>query len=438
MVQDKPLSELSRDDVVEFSRRREEPEWVLRRRLEAYEYLRSTPPDPLVDPLLEKVSYRVFLEGLEQPVLSTEEALKAAEKLGVRREELEIIYSGFTLNIDNVVVKALLRYLKDKGVVLTSMDEAVKKYPVVKDYAFRALEPTLNRKVAYHVMLWAGGPFIYVPRGVKVRQPVQGVFVIGREGLGQTEHTLIVLEEDSALYWIEGCTTPIAARYAVHLGGLEAFVADRARLHVVSINNWLGGVHHMPSKRVVVTGSEAYAELTSIAFWSKTAHTAPRIDLRGRGSRGVVQNIALYRGDQRIYNAPTIVYEAPKTSAQILNRTVVRDSAYEEFKGMLKVRRGATGAAGFMSCNTLLVGERARSVAVPVLDSEERESELSHEASVGRIGYDKLYYLQLMGFSEEEATWIIVNGFFEPVVAKLPIDVQTEVRRILELALLGH
>jgi len=435
---DKPLTELSRDDIVEFSRRRGEPEWVLRRRLEAWEYLRSTPPDPRVDPFLEKVTYRVFIESLENPVLPTEEAIRAAERLGVKPEELEIMYSGFSIDVDNVVVKATLRYLESRGVVFTSMDEAVKKYPAVKEYAFRGLEPRLNRKTAYHVMLWAGGPFIYVPRGVRLPQPLQGVFIIGKEGLGQTEHTLIVLEEGAELNWIEGCTTPIALRYAVHLGGLEAIVKDRARLQVASINNWLGEVHHMPVKRVLVEGRDAYAELTSIAFYSTTSNTSPRIDLRGERSRGVVQSIGLFQDRQSIYSAPLVRYEAPATSAQILNRTVVKDEAREEFRGMLYAKRGAKGATGFMSCNTLIISDRASSITVPAVASEEKDAELAHEASVGRISYDKLYYMALMGFDEEEATWMIVNGFFAPVVSRLPVDVQVEVRKILELALLGH
>ena len=438
LLEDRPLTELSRDDIVEFSRRRKEPEWVLRRRLEAFEYLRSTPPDPKIDPLIEKVTYKVFIESLENPVLPTEEAIKAAERLGVKPEELEVLASGFSIDVDNVVVKAVLKYLEKKGVIFTSMDEAVKRYPVVKEYAFRGLHPQLNRKTAYHVMLWAGGPFIYVPKGVKIPQPLQGVFIIGREGLGQTEHTLIVLEEGAELHWIEGCTTPIALRYAVHLGGLEAFVKNNAKLYVASINNWLGEVHHMPVKRVVVEGDNAYAELTAIAFYSTTSNTAPRIDLRGRKSRGVIQNIALYRDKQRIHSAPLIRYEAPETSAQILNRTVVKDEAVEEFNGMLYAARGAKGATGFMSCNTLVIGDRAKSITVPAIGTEEKDAELSHEASVGRISYEKLYYLALMGFDEDEATWLIVNGFFEPVINKLPIDVQIEVKKILELALLGH
>ncbi|RUM47537.1 MAG: hypothetical protein DSY37_02155 [Hyperthermus sp.] len=435
---DKPLTDLSRDDIVEFSRKRGEPEWVMRRRLEAYEYLKSSPREPLIDGLLEKVTYRVFIEGLENPILSVSEAVEAARRLGVRPEEIEIIYSGFSVDIDNVMVKTTLKYLKSRGVVFTSMDDAVKRYPLVKDYAFRGLNPTLNRKTAYHVMLWSGGPFIYLPRGVRLPQPLQGVFIIGREGLGQTEHTLIVLENGAELHWIEGCTTPIALRYAVHLGGLEAFVMSGAKLYVTSINNWLGEVHHMPVKRVIVRGKQAYAELTSVAFRSTTSNTAPRIDVYGEGSKATIQNIGLYQGEQRVRGSPLLTLHAPRASGQVLNRTVVKDEAFEEFYGRIRAVKGAVGAVGYMSCNTLMLGERARSITVPAVESEEKNAELSHEASVGRISYNKLYYMALMGFSEEEATWMVVNGFFNPVVHKLPLDVQVEVRKIVELALLGH
>ncbi len=435
---DKPLTELTREDIVEFSRKRGEPEWVLRVRLRAYEYIRSTGYDPTIDPYMEKITYRLFLEGLEKPLVRDDALVEAAKRLGVRPDELEVIYSGFSINYDNVVVKTVLKYLEKKGVVLASMDEAVKRYPLVKEYAFRGLEPTLSKKVAYHVMLWAGGVFVYVPEGVKIPQPLHGLFIIGREGLSQTEHTLLVLERGAQLTWLEGCTAPLRLRYGVHLGGLEAFVADNARLQVISMNNWPGDIYHNPAKRVIVSGRNAYAELTSISLAARRVNTSPRIDVRGENSVGVIQNIGLYQEDQVVSNAPQVVLEAPDTRAQILNRTVVKDSAYEEFRGTIRARRGAKRATGFMSCNTIILGEKARSIAVPAIDSEELDSELAHEASVGRISYDKLYYLQLMGFDEEEATWMIVSGFFDPVVRKLPFDIQIEVRKILELALKGH
>jgi len=436
-VLSKPINEVSNNDVEFFSKLRGEPEWVLRLRLKALEYLRNSKPDPLIDPLMTNVVFKTIIDAYERPTLEYEEALRLARQLGIPEDEIKLMASGFSVNVDNKVLKAYLNYLKAKGVIIESMDSAIKRYAITKEYAFKALTPTLNRRVAYHVLLWSGGAFIYVPPKVKLPQPLYGLFIIGKEGLGQTEHTLIIVDEHSQVEWIEGCTAPLLLSYAVHLGGLEGFVRRGAHLRVISINNWLGEVHHRPVKKVVVE-EEGYAELTSIAFLSKTSYTSPTIDLIGRNSKATIQNIGLYRKSMKVASKPTLNLIAPNTSGQILNRTVVMDRAKEVFMGYLKSWRGARNSSGFMSCNTLVIGDRAVSKAIPSLDVREKESELSHEASIGRVDYNKLYYLSLLGFNEEEATWIIVNGFLDPVIRKLPYDLQVEVKKVIALALKGH
>lgn len=431
---DKALRDVSESDLREFSRSRKEPEWVMRIRLEAYRYLRSTSPDPCLDPLLEELSFRRIVEGYERPTVGGEKVEAAARRLGIPWGEVDVVASGFSVNMDNRVVEAVMKYIERSGIVLMSMDEAVKKYDFVKGWAFKALSPRSSRKATYNAMLWSGGPFVYIPRGIKVPQPLYSLFLIGKEGLGQTEHTLIVADEGSSLEWIEGCTIPIPVKYGVHMGALEAYALKGSRVRIVSINNWLDGIHHIPVKKVV--GHEGSStELTSIGFWAKTVNVAPTIELVGRGASGVVQNIGLYRGDQRVHTGPLIRMVAPETRGQVLNRTVVADRAKEEFIGRLRAERGAIGASGYMSCNTLLVGDEAESIADPSLDTSEKSVELMHEASVGKVSYEKLYYLALSGLDEEEATWLVVNGFFNPVVSKLPFDLQIEVRKVIELAL---
>ena len=431
---DKPLRDLSESDLREFSRSRGEPEWVLKIRLKAYRYLRETSPDPYLDPLLEELSFRRIVEGYERPTLDGERVEDAARKLGIPWGEVKLVAGGFSVNVDNRVIEAVMRYIEKSGIVLMSMDDAVRKYDIVREWAFKALSPESGRKAAYNAMLWSGGPFVYIPRGTRVPQPLYSLFLIGKEGLGQTEHTLIIADEGSSLEWIEGCTIPIPMEYGVHMGALEAYALRGSRIRLVSINNWLGGVHHVPVKKVL--GYEGSSiELTSIGFWAKTVNVAPTVELMGLGASGVMQNIGLYKGDQRVYTRPLIRMIAPKTSGQVLNRTVVADAAREEFRGRLRVERGARGASGYMSCNTLLVGDEAESIADPSLDTSEKNVELVHEASVGRISYEKLYYLALSGLDEEEATWLTVNGFFNPVVSKLPFDLQIEVKKVMEMAL---
>jgi Fe-S cluster assembly protein SufB len=434
---DEVLKDLKESDIVEFSRIRKEPKWILERRLEAYRFLKSSRPDPKVDSILEKLAYRIIIEGYLSPLIDLDEALEYAEKIGMPKEEIKLIAEGLSVTVDNRLIKALLRFLKSKGIIFTSTDEAVSKYDIVKDYMFRLIKPTSDRKSAYHVMLWSGGPFLYIPKGVRIPQPFYSLFILGREGLTQTEHTLIISDEGSSLSWIEGCVTPFKVNVGVHLGALEGFVLDRARLTVVSINNWTGNVYHMPIKRLLVS-ARGKGELSVVSLWSKVVNIAPTIYVVGNEGNGVIQNVGFYREDQEIYSAPKVYLLAKSTSSIILNRTVVGDRAQEEFRGTIVAKRGSKRSTGYMSCNTLLLSSEAKSVAVPALETEEKDVDLSHEASVGRVDYEKLFYLGLSGFDEEEAIWMLVSGFFDPILSKLPGSIKEEVTRVIALALQAH
>ena len=426
---------LSRSELEELSRRRGDPEWVTRRRLEAYDALERLPPDPVVDEYVSGVDPEEVLLGGGAGVEVTEELWElAVKRLGIRPEELRQL-TGYAVTVDNVTVEAHLRALRERGVVLAPMDEAVKRYDVVKEYMLRIMRPD-TRLAAYHAMLWAGGVFVYVPRGVRIPQPLYGVFLITGEGLRQTEHTLIVLEEGASLTWVEGCTAPIRAKYSVHLGGLEARLGAGSRLTLYSVENWAGPVHHRPVKRFLV---ERGASLTAtpIALGGATIVVEEVARLAGPDSSAKIQSVTLLTGDRWAESRLTVVHEA-RARSEVLARAVVKDRARDRFVGRIVAGRGSEGSVGRMACNTLLLSPGARSEAIPSLVAEASDVELSHEASVGRLSAEKLYYLRSMGFSEDEAASLLVQGFFEPVFQGLPFDLAVEVRRVVELALRGH
>ncbi len=426
---------LSRSELEELSRRRGDPEWVTRRRLEAYDALEKLPPDPAVDEYVAGVDPERVLLGDAAEVKVTEELWElAVRRLGIRPEELRQL-TGYAVTVDNVTIEAHLRALRERGVVLAPMDEAVKRYEVVREYMLRIMRPD-TRLAAYHAMLWAGGVFVYAPRGVRIPQPLYGVFLITGEGLRQTEHTLIVLEEGAALTWVEGCTAPIRAKYSVHLGGLEARLGPGSRLTLYSVENWAGPVHHRPVKRFLVEEG-ASLSATPIALGGETIVVEERARLVGRDASAKIQSVALLTGRRWAETRLEVVHEA-RGRSEILSRTVVKDEAMERFIGRIVARRGAAGSVGRMACNTLLLSPTARSETVPSLEAEVDDVELSHEASVGRLSAEKLYYLRAMGFSEDEAASLLVQGFFEPVFQGLPFDLAVEVRKVVELALRGH
>lgn len=425
----------SKRDLEEYARKRGEPEWLIRRRLEAYDAIEKLPPDPAIDEYVKHLDLDTIFSG-EPGVEVTEELMEIAmQRLGIRREELEQI-AGLAVTVDNRVVEAQLKALRERGVVLEAMDEAVKRYDIVKDYMFRILRPT-SRHAAYHIMLWAGGVFVYVPEGVRIPTPLYGVFLITGEGFKQTEHTLLIVEDKGSLTWVEGCTAPVKARFSVHLGGLEAWVGRGARLYLYSVQNWAGPVHHRPVKRMVVEAG-GLLETVPISFGAASIVVSEEADVVGEGGQARIESIGLVTGDTWVESRLSSTLDAPSTKAHIATRVVVKDRGHDRFVGRIRATRRAHNSMGYMACNTLLLSPEARSETIPSLDAEISDVELSHEASVGRVAAEKLLYLRTMGFREDEATALLVQGFFEPIVAKLPFDLAVEVRKIVELALRGH
>ncbi len=431
----KSLLGLSRDDIVEFSRRRGEPEWVLRRRLEAYEALDKLPPDPVIDEYVSQIDIDALLSGGVEVSVPEEYWELAVKRLGIKPEELERL-TGLAVTIDNKTVEVQLRALRERGIILEAMDDAVRRYDIVKEWMFRIMRPE-NRHAAYHILLWAGGVFLYVPEGIKIPTPLYGVFLISGEGFRQTEHTLIILEDGAAATWVEGCTAPVYAKFSVHLGGLEARVGKRAKLSLYSVQNWAGPVHHRPIKRMIVEDG-GRLDAVPISFGGASIVVDEAVRLAGTESSTSLQGVALLRGETWAETRMSVVHEAPDTRSELLSRVVVKDRARDRFIGKLVARRGAHRAVGRMSCNTLLLSRDARSETIPALEAELDDVEFSHEASVGRLSSEKLYYLRTMGFDEEEAASILVQGFFEPVFAGLPFDLAVEARKIVELALRAH
>ncbi len=425
----------SRSDIEEYARKRGEPEWLIRRRLEAYDALERLPPDPAIDEYVKDLDLdSIFAGGPSIEV--TEELMELAMKrLGIRREELEQL-TGLAVTVNNKVVEAQLHALREKGVILEPMDEAVKKYSIVKDYMFQIMRPT-SRHAAYHIMLWAGGVFVYVPEGVRIPNPLYGVFLITGEGFKQTEHTLLIVEDRGSLTWVEGCTAPVKARFSVHLGGLEAHVGREARLYLYSVQNWAGPVHHRPVKRMIVR-EKGVLETVPVSLGAASVVINEDVAVVGAGGQARIESIGLVSGDTWVESRLTSVLDAPDSKAHVATRVVVKDRGRDRFVGRIRATRRAHRAAGYMSCNTLLLSPEARSETIPSLDTETDDVELSHEASVGRVATEKLLYLRTMGFREDEATALLVEGFFEPIVSKLPFDLAVEVRKIVELSLRGH
>ncbi len=425
--------------IDEISKKLKEPEWAYKLRLRAAEEYERVPTPPWMpeDFDLETFAAKVAEEEVVKP---SEGEIPAwyktiLERIGVPDIEQSLL-AGVTVMVnENVVYEAQKKELKRKGVILESLDEAVRRHQdIVKEFLHRAQTPETHKLAALHVALRRGGTFVYVPKGVRVPFPAQAFFVITEEQLAQTEHTLIIADERSYIHFIEGCIVPIPAPYSMHLGGSEFYALSGARLRVSSLENWLGEVVHVPVKGAEVHENAQLEEL-GVSLGGIVIGMRPRIRLVGKGAKVSYNSVAFLKEKMRSWSGSTVLHEAPKTRSSVVNRSVMKDRSFEEFLGEIIVKMNAKDVVGHQACNTLLLNDGARNVTIPKLVSEVAEADLAHEGTVGRIGEEQVFYLRSMGFDEHEAVQMLTIGFIDPLIQDLPPDYVRAIREIVKMTL---
>ncbi len=423
----------------EFSKKRKEPAWMSRLRKNAFQYYQTLPKSE-IEPEFDVETLMYTLEHNEPPVSDinelTPQVREQLDKLGLSEEEKDIL-TGATVNVDNsLIYSTLSNELKKKNVLVVSTDEAVRKYDWMRDYIFRILDYKHNRIAALHTAFWAGGVVLRIPAGVKIQYPVNAFFLIVSEGIGQTEHSMVIAEPGSEIHYTEGCVAPTVAKYSIHLGGNEIFVHEGAKVHATALENWVGNVAHTPVKASLVERNASLTEV-SITLGGTKVIARPTVYINGENAKAVLHSVSFIDKTRQVYGGGKIIHNRGNSSSEILNRGVVKDQGFEHFLGRIEVEEIASKVKGHMACNSYLLNSGAKSYTTPELFTKNDDVELSHEATVGKIGEEQLFYLESMGFNEEEALSLIVNGFFAPVLKDVPFEYVVEVRKIINLAMKG-
>ena len=317
------------------------------------------------------------------------------------------------------------------------MDTGLSKYPeIVKEY-FASLIPTHDNKfAALNTAFWSGGSFVYVPKGVHVKMPLQAYFRINSERFGQFERTLIIAEEGSQVHYIEGCTAPIYTTDSLHAAVVEIFVKKGARVRYTTVQNWSNNVYNLVTKR-------ARADADSIMEWidcnigSQVTMKYPSVYLMGEGAKGEVLSIA-YAGKNQHQDAGAKMFHfAPRTSSRIVSKSISRAGGRTSYRGLVQVMPGATDSSVYVSCDALLMDEKSRSDTYPYMKIKENNVMVQHEATVEKIGEEKLFYLTSRGIDRVAAEGILVNGFIEPVTREIPLEYSVELNRLMQLEMSG-
>ncbi len=435
-----PARGLSEELVRHISAVKSEPSWMLEKRLAAFALWQKTPmPDwgPSLAGLdLKNMEYFVDPDSPETDKWSEvpEEIAKTFEKLGIPKAERDYL-GGVGAQYDSgVVYHHLKKSLADKGVIFENMDVALQKYPdLVKKYFMADCIPITDHKfVMLHGAVWSGGTFIYVPKGVRVDMPLQAYFRMNRERSAQFEHTLIIADEGSYIEYIEGCSAPRYQTSSLHAGCVELYVHKGAHIKYSSIENWSRNVYNLNTKKALVY-EKGTIEWFNGNMGSCVTMLYPSSVLLGEGARSESLGIVLAGEGQVQDTGSKVLHLASNTTSNIRSKSISRDGGVSNYRGFVQVGKKAENTHSTVTCDALILDDKSESNTYPSVKNENSTAVIAHEARVGKIGDEEIFYLKSRGMNEAEATRLIVNGFIEPMIKTMPLEYALELNKLIEL-----
>ncbi len=434
---------LTEEVIREISEKKNEPDWMLELRLKAlktYNELSMPTWGPDLSELdmskiatyvKPKTNMKKSWEDVPEDIKNTFDAL------GIPEAEKESL-AGVGAQYDSeIVYHSIKEELVKQGVIYTDFDAAVKEYPeLVKQYFTKCVPITDHKFIALHYAVWSGGSFVYVPKGVKVDIPLQSYFRLNAPGAGQFEHTLIIVDEGASLQFIEGCSAPKYNEINLHAGCVELFVKENGFLRYSTIENWSKNMMNLNTKKVVVDKNGTIEWVTG-SFGSKVSMLYPMSILNGENSKCEFTGISFAGKGQNLDAGLKIVHNAPNTSSVVNSKSISKDGGICTFRSDIKVRPRAEKSKVSVSCESLMLDSISRSDTIPVNDVQTDEVEFSHEAKIGKISDQAIFYLMTRGISEEEAKAMIVRGFANPISKELPLEYAVEMNNLINLELEG-
>jgi len=430
---------LTKDTVREISKLKGEPDWMLDFRLRSYDVFMKKPM-PQWGGDLNKIDFQniyYYAKASEKTEKNwddvPDDVKNTFDKLGIPEAEKKFLAGVGAQYESEVVYHNLREDLQKQGVLFLDTDSALIEHPeIFKKYFGKIIPPEDNKFSALNSAVWSGGSFIYIPPGVKVDMPLQAYFRINAENIGQFERTLIIADEGSEVHYIEGCTAPVYSSESLHSAVVELVAHKDAKLRYTTIQNWSNDVYNLVTKR-------AYAYDGATVEWidgnigSKLTMKYPGIYLMGPKAYGETLSIAFAGKGQHQDTGAKMVHMAPDTTSKITSKSVSRSNGRSTYRGLLHVAKGATNVKSTVRCDALLLDETSKTDTYPYMEINQEDATVTHEATVGKIGDEQIFYLMTRGFNEEEALSLIVNGFMEPFTKELPMEYAVELNRLIKL-----
>lgn len=435
---------LSADVVRDISQIKGEPEWMLNQRLKALDIFEKQPM-PTWGADLSGIDFdniKYYVRSTERQATTwddlPEDIKNTYDKLGIPEAEKQRLVAGVAAQYESEVVYHQIREdLEAKGVIFVDTDTALREHEdIFKEYFGTVIPAGDNKFSALNSAVWSGGSFIYVPPGVHVDIPLQAYFRINTENMGQFERTLIIVDEDAYVHYVEGCTAPIYKSDSLHSAVVEIVVKKGGRCRYTTIQNWSNNVYNLVTKRAKAEEG-ATMEWVDGNIGSKVTMKYPAVWLTGEHARGEVLSVAFAGEGQFQDTGAKMTHMAPHTSSTIVSKSVARGGGRAAYRGLVQINANAHHSASNVECDALLVDNISRSDTYPYNDIRNDHVTLGHEAKVSKVSEEQLFYLMSRGIEEEEAMAMIVRGFVEPIAKELPMEYALELNRLIELQMEG-
>ena len=434
---------LNREIVIKISEMKGEPEWMLEYRLKALDHFLQRPmPDWGADVSglnLQDIFYYVKpTEGSEKSWDDVPDEIKNTfDKLGIPEAERKFLAGVGAQYESERVYHSIQDHLEKKGVIFLSIEDGLRQYPdLFREYFGSVIPIEDNKFAALNSAVWSGGSFVYVPKGVKVDLPLQAYFRLNIANVGQFERSLIIVEDDAQLHYVEGCTAPQYTSDSFHSGVIEIIVKAGARMRYTTIQNWSTNVYNLVTQRAKVY-KNGTMEWVDANLGSKVTMKYPSCYLMEAGAHGEMLSMAFAGAGQHQDAGSKMVHFAPNTTSKVISKSISKSGGRASFRGLLKVYKGAKGAKSNVVCDALLLDPQSQSDTYPTIEIDESDVSIGHEASVSKVGDEQLFYLMSRGLTNEEATTMVVSGFIEPLVKELPMEYAVEMNRLIQLQMEG-
>ncbi len=435
---------LTADIVEQISREKHDPEWMRQFRLDSLKVYHETP----------MVDWGPSIEGLNMDEIVTyvrsntpmkgkwtevpDDIKNTFEALGIPDAERKSL-AGVGAQYDSELVYHNVREeVAAQGVVYTDMESALtgEYAELVKKHFMKLVPPKDHKFAALHGAVWSGGSFVYVPAGVKVEIPLQSYFRLNAPGAGQFEHTLILVEEGAYLHFIEGCSAPKYNVANLHAGCVELYVGKNAKLRYSTIENWSKNMYNLNTKRAKVEAGGTI-EWVSGSFGSHVSYLYPTSLLAGEGARSEFTGITFAGEGQNLDTGAKVIHSAPNTSSYMNTRSISKGGGVSTFRSSVVVTKQAKHSKSAVSCESLMLDDFSRSDTIPAMDIRTKDADIGHEAQIGKISDEAVFYLMSRGMAEEEARAMIVSGFADNVSKELPLEYAVEMNNLIRLEMKG-